>query len=413
MMNKKGQVGIIVAILVVTLLASVLITIQVYYIPKWMKEREAEHMDAVTNQFANLKYSLDLQAAERTSSPLTNTITLGSKELPYFVSSRAFGSLQVLSSTVSNFSLRLSGSALSAEYFTSNSSVENQIINVLSISSFEIVIQNLNSGDTYNATFYVLSNNITENISVVSIEIWERSDLNNTFQINLTVINRTSVVFSQPVVIGLNGNEIYRINLLNSDYKFSQILASFPTPFNVSFDTSSNGYFLMYCYRYVTASAFPSFSFGTIKYDADNAYFVDQTYIYEGGAVILSQRTGNTMLYPPVLDISNLTKTFNFTLINVRGMPGKSSAAGYGTYAIRSNFSSWNSYRWYGYNLSINITTNYPDAWKKYLENELDKSHISYDITSGNNYVAIQISNIHFILNIATIYVQIGPGWIT
>ena len=80
MMNKQAQVGIIVAILVVTLLASVLITIQVYYIPKWMKEREAEHMDVVANQFANLKYSLDLLAAERTSSPLTNTITLGSKE---------------------------------------------------------------------------------------------------------------------------------------------------------------------------------------------------------------------------------------------------------------------------------------------------------------------------------------------
>jgi len=85
-MNNKGQVGIIVAILVISLLVAVLVIIQTYYVPQWMKDREAEHMDVVANQFASLKYSIDLQAMERSSSPLINSVTLGSKELPYFIS---------------------------------------------------------------------------------------------------------------------------------------------------------------------------------------------------------------------------------------------------------------------------------------------------------------------------------------
>ena len=69
-MNNKGQVGIVVAILVISLMVAVLVIIQTYYVPQWMKEREAEHMDVVANQFASLKYSMDLQAMEKSSTPL-------------------------------------------------------------------------------------------------------------------------------------------------------------------------------------------------------------------------------------------------------------------------------------------------------------------------------------------------------
>jgi len=414
MMNKQAQVGIIVAILVVTLLASVLITIQVYYIPKWMKEREAEHMDVVANQFANLKYSLDLLAAERTSSPLTNTITLGSKELPYFVSSRAFGSLQILSATTSNFSLSLGGDALQAIYYGYNSSSVSGITNVLSVKSLEAVITDFNNGDTFNVSFWVKVDNTTENVSIVSIGIWQRSDLGNTFQINLTITNRSNTVFNQPIAIGIQDGGIYRINLLSEDFGLTSILSSLPTPFNISFVTSSsNAYFLINCYKYEDVSILPSFSFGTIKYDADNAYFVDQSYIYEGGAVILTQITGDTMLYPPLLEASNSSGIFNLTLVNVIAMPGKGAAAGYGTYAIRCNFSSWQTYRWYAQNFSLNITTNYANAWSAYLQNEMEKSGIDYTIESGNNYVKLTLREVHVIIGIATIYAQIGPGWVT
>ncbi len=411
-MNNKGQVGIIVAILIVTLLISVLVVVQVYYIPKWMKEREAGHMDTVANQFAELKYSLDLESAERTSTPLTNSITLGSKELPYFASSRAFGSLQILSSDLSNFSISISGNGMTSQLSTVRND-GNPASYILSINLFELVINSVESGDFYNATFYTITNNVTENISKIYVKVGNFYD--GMLEINLTIINRSQTVFNQTVAVGLREGSSYTINLLNEDYKFStHVLPSIPTPFNISFNTSSNGNFNIICYKYTPGSISYSNSFGKIKYEADNAYFVDQHYIYEGGAVILSQSGGNSLIYPPLFSFSNSTRTLNITLINIMGITGKTGVSGYGTYSIRTNYSHSNSYRCYGYSLIINITTNYPNAWYKYLSDEMERGGFSdYNITSTNNKVSIEISNITLILNIPVIYAQVGPGWIT
>lgn len=412
-MNNKGQVGIIVAILVVTLLISVLVVVQVYYIPKWMKEREAEHMDTVANQFAELKYSLDLESAERSSAPLTNSITLGSKELPYFVSSRAFGSLQILSSDLSNFSISVSGNGMTSSLTTVNGNSGNPAYYVISISSFELVIDSVESGDFYNATFYTITNNVTENISKIYVKVGNFYD--DMLEINLTIINRSQTIFNQTVAVGLREGSSYTINLLNEDYKFStRILPSIPAPFNISFNTSSNGNFNIICYKYTSGSISYSNSFGKIKYEADNAYFVDQHYIYEGGAVILSQSAGNSLIYPPLFSFSNSTRILNITLINIVGITGKTGVSGYGTYSIRTNYSHFTSYRCYGYSLTINITTDYTDAWYKYLSDEMERGGLSdYNITSGDSTVSIEISDITLILNIPVIYAQVGPGWIT
>ena len=77
--NQRGQVGVVVAILMVTLIVAVIVIIQVYYVPSWMKEKESDHMDTVGNQFSNLKFSIDLQTMAQIDVPITNSITLGSK----------------------------------------------------------------------------------------------------------------------------------------------------------------------------------------------------------------------------------------------------------------------------------------------------------------------------------------------
>ena len=68
-----------------------------------MEEREASHMDEVSNQFSNLKSVIDTQSlmgSMETSVPLayvpmTSPLTLGSSELPYFVTVGATGELVV------------------------------------------------------------------------------------------------------------------------------------------------------------------------------------------------------------------------------------------------------------------------------------------------------------------------------
>lgn len=94
--EKFAVAGVIEALLLVALVAIILSTIQLVYIPQVMSEREADHMDEVSNQFSFLKSIIDLQGVTKEDVPIASPITLGSRELPYFVTARAFGELSII-----------------------------------------------------------------------------------------------------------------------------------------------------------------------------------------------------------------------------------------------------------------------------------------------------------------------------
>lgn len=97
--ENTAVAGVIEALLLVALVAVILSTIQLVYIPQIMEEREANHMDEVADQFSNLKSVIEIQSMMGSLdtgdtvvySPISSSITLGSKELPYFVSARSYG----------------------------------------------------------------------------------------------------------------------------------------------------------------------------------------------------------------------------------------------------------------------------------------------------------------------------------
>ena len=405
-MDNKGQVAVIVAILVISLFVAVLVIIQTYYVPNWMKDREAEHMDAVSNQFARLKYSIDLQAMEKSSSPLINSITLGSKELPYFVSSRAFGSLQILSSSESNFSIFLEGNGRFEKQFYKSICNEN-VSYVISLELLEIHINNLQGGDFYN---------ISSPYFKISAKIIGQNMLN----ISLKVLNLMNgkVLFNKSIETGFP-SEIKWINLMDPIYNFStKILPYIDTPFNLSTNCSNNGTFILKGYKYGekgSVSIPPIYigKMGEIKYSSQNAYFVNQNYIYEGGAVILKQRTGNSIIYPPLMGFKNgSTPYINITAINIKGIAGKTGAAGYGTYSIRTNYSSYYHNETMG-NISLIINSKYIQAWKKYIIARLNNTGIQYTYSEGSNYIKFNFKKVRIRIDVVTVYAQIGPGWVT
>jgi len=98
-LKKKDEAvaGIVVAVMIVGLVLAVVSIIQTIYVPKWMESREAEHMGVVADQFSQLKYTVDTQIAVKESSPISSSITLGSRELGFFMSNKAFGRLALIS----------------------------------------------------------------------------------------------------------------------------------------------------------------------------------------------------------------------------------------------------------------------------------------------------------------------------
>jgi len=283
--SEDGVVGIVVAVLLIGLMVSVVSLVQLVYVPDWMEQREAEHMDEVVTQFSQLKFAIDtLNANKQNYTTIATSITLGSKELPYWMSLRAFGNLEILSD------------------------------------EFKITINNVSS--------------------------------------------------------------------------------------------SSN------------------FSIGTIKYSSSNGYFIDQDFIYEGGAIITNQADGNIISikpsFPGIKKVGNkLFLTLN--LINISGVGGKLSGSGYGTTAIQTEYSGSQIEQIIEDVRSIEIISKYFYSWYMFMNWTLENQGLVPGALSGDFYVIPDYDNssitIDFFssniegyptinLSIIEILAQIGPGWI-
>lgn len=106
--NNYALAGVIEALLLVGLVAIILSFIQLYYIPEIMEDKEATHMDLVSQQFSQLKSVIEIQSTmgiineENPNqkyivyTPISSPLTLGSRQLPYFVSSASPGQVTLV-----------------------------------------------------------------------------------------------------------------------------------------------------------------------------------------------------------------------------------------------------------------------------------------------------------------------------
>ena len=100
--------GAIEFILIIGLIAILLSTIQLIYVPEIMEQKEADHMDEISNQFSRLKAMIDIQSKEKTNIPISNIVTLGSKELPYFVTLPKSGTISIIDKDETESEIRIS-----------------------------------------------------------------------------------------------------------------------------------------------------------------------------------------------------------------------------------------------------------------------------------------------------------------
>lgn len=281
--QTRAVAGVIEALLMVALVSMVISMIQLVYIPQVMEQREAEHMDQVFNQFSSLKSMMDMQAMTQSSAPISSMITLGSKELPYFITAKATGEVST----------------------------------------------------TQDAAF------------------------------KITLL---------PPPAGLPSGIV---------------------------------------------------PLTSIEYMADNSYFVDQSYILEGGGIIVKQSEGTSVMRadPSISSVNNTDNiTIHVDIPHIIAIPGKNSTYGDGKCFIRTNYSSERTYVdriQSGGNISI--YTQYLNAWNESLHNILgiyDMNgclHIKVVGTEPTGYIEIKPGSKYILLqlNVIDIQAQIGPGWIT
>jgi hypothetical protein len=279
--TDSAIVGIVTAMLIVSLIVTVIAIVQLVYIPIIMEQREAEHMDRVAEQFGFLTSVIDDQAAdERKGIPIAAFVTLGSKELPFLVSSKASGTLEILENSCA-------------------------------------------------------------------------------------------------------------ININNS-----------PNPYQI----------------------------GTIKYSSTNAYFLDQSYNYETGAMIVSQSSGNLMMIRPgfSIDFNETYEKLNisFVVVNISSIGNKTIAAGSGTCGIQTEYRNISVDKTYTQVSKISIYSSNSNAWYVFLKSSFKQAELNLEeygvnltLNSIGQTVTINFKPGYFVelnvfFKIINIEAQIGPGWI-
>jgi hypothetical protein len=97
--TDDAVVGVFTAALVISLIVVVLGIVNTVYVPQWMKTAEFQHMNEVSNQFAELKHTLDLQSITNGSSSMGSLVTMGTIEIPFFSVHQSFDELSIPSDT--------------------------------------------------------------------------------------------------------------------------------------------------------------------------------------------------------------------------------------------------------------------------------------------------------------------------
>jgi hypothetical protein len=286
--TDSAVVGMVSAVLVIGLLVAVISIIQVVYVPIIMEQREAEHMDKVTEQFGSLTSVIDSQAASQTIGvPIPSFITLGNEELPFLVSSKAFGTLEILDNATT------------------------------------ITITNDSGGASY------------------------------------------------------------------------------------------------------------TYSLGIITYSSDNAYYLDQSFTYEAGAMIVSQSEGSTMVCQPgfIIDLNRNTQVVNisFDVVNISSVGDKTTAGGFGTYPIQTEFKNISTTLMLADVRNVTLVTDYSNAWFVFFNHSLIRAGLDpgdpedpyspqFLLADTGNAIHLDfpnytISTVNIVFKIIEISAQVGPGW--
>ena len=154
----------------------------------------------------------------------------------------------------------------------------------------------------------------------------------NGTDIGVTVIKGTSTTLQDlPVIRTVTAGRTYTVDLMDPAYGLESVM-TYPDNLSLSNTYTSTGISgrgnATYGYREMTYTM-PPVALGSLEYQAQNSYWIPQTYYYQMGGVFLSQYDGNvTWKLPPAISISNDTVDNTVKVLNINVLAFESSASG-------------------------------------------------------------------------------------
>ena len=176
--SDDAVVGIIVAILLIGLFITVISIVQTEFVPNWMQQIEADHMDVVSAQFDQLKFAIDIQAVLNiTDNPISVPITLGSNNIPILQSERASGAIEIIENEI-------------------EINITHNESNVMTVTSFSLGIIKFTSFNNYYLNQEIIyesgsliKNQDDGNIMYVYPKLVETYNDSNVINLSFTIVN--------------------------------------------------------------------------------------------------------------------------------------------------------------------------------------------------------------------------------
>lgn len=137
---------------------------------------------------------------------------------------------------------------------------------------------------------------------------------------------------------------------------------------------------------------------GTISYSSNNNYYIDQTFKYENGALILAQKEQSVMKLYPMIRVSRVSdKNYNFSInaVEIRGTEDTlTSDSDCSVYLRDCSFSSFydSDNHENVSSFELKIYTVHPDAWEAYFNETMNGARLERDKDytldiRGNDYL--------------------------
>lgn len=182
---------------------------------------------------------------------------------------------------------------------------------------------------------------------------------------------------------------------------------------NIAINSYENSFSL-----YNNSKTFVS-SKGNIKFTSLNRFFIQQDYVYENGAIIISQKDQEFVKVPSQFEIENINGGIDVSILMVNLIGERAGLTGTNIEEVATQLSFYRkeTYTLIKQSLFLNFTTQYTSAWQEFFNNSFKSEGLkinedySFNYENSNSVVLI-INNVKKLnVEIAGIKTRLTVGW--
>lgn len=411
------------AILLFGLLVVTLVIVQVKFVPVWDEDREARHMQVVSNQMAALLSDLGRVAANESSASLTDPLTLAADPggFRFFrAPAGSSGSGAAFAPSSASTGLNVSASNLRllqrngddlfglGESWLSIPATSTTVQNILRVDHLRIRVDMIpgdyDDGDSATLTITDASGAFAGKAVVIFREFPSENALETKVynRLNQEISSDVEAFFQQTSV------DYFYINLMDPSLLFRTVLGATQNPFHLSLIRDGLG--ADYALAATTVGGVsggggllvPSYGLdapsGTLSLTARNNRFPSQTFVVEHGALIVTQPEGSVMRVPPAFQVAATSQSATLAW-TVPGLVGDvaSISGGNSASVIATPTGERNDILGVAAAVSVRIPTAYPAIWQQFLEDRMRGAGLSslagqYTLTPGATNVTLTLN---------------------